>query len=285
MPGSRTPSVQKKPAPRNEAADMLRTAFLQKKKGKAGFSLKFLANRLSVSAPFLSQVFNSKRTIPIGMIDELCLILDLDSERRDFIFRAVLKGRSQAGRSGIAEGLNGARAPKKADWSYQPVSKFWALEDWYFLPLLNCTLLKDYDGTAGFLAQRLALSAEVVEDALTRLKEAGFLKRGSDGLFRKSTRFNDFQSAVSKESLRKFHRSGMAKAATTLAEQTSAADMENRLITTFVLTTPRAKLPWAKQRIREFLEEMTAELAAEPAEEVYQLGIQFFPLTRKPESA
>lgn len=281
MPGTSLPPTPKKTAPKNEAAEILRKAFLHKKKSKSSFSLKAVASKVGVSAPFLSQVFSGKRNIPIGMIDEVCRILDLDTERRDFIFRSVLKGRSQAGRSGIADGLNGARAVEKPDWNFQSVSKFWVLEDWHYLPLLNCTLLKDYDGTTTFLAERLSLPLAEVEAAVTRLREAGLLKPDIHGVLRKASRFNDFQSAGSKEGIRKFHRAGMAKAATTLTEQTTDEDLECRLITTFVLTSPKGKLPWAKQRIREFLDEMTAELTAEPAEEVYQLGIQFFPLTKK----
>lgn len=267
-----------------EAIEILKSAYQRKRHQKKSFTLKFLAGKVGVSTTFVSLVFRGQRSIPLAMVDSLCDQLDLDSEQRNILFQAAVRGRSRMKSSALATVAKENTEFPKLPWVYQPADYFWVLENPIYLAILNCTLLKGYDGTEEFLAERLRLPIGKVKEMFAELAASPFLST-QNGKLVKSELYNDFSSEVSKSSIRKFHHSLLARAETALAVQTSPADMDARLITSAVLTVPAKRVVWAKQQIQNFLAEMVKELAAGDEDEVYQLGVHFLPFTSPAEGA
>jgi uncharacterized protein (TIGR02147 family) len=265
---------------KKEAAHLLRNAFLKKKKGHRGYSLQALAKKLGLSAPFLSQLFNGKRTLPIDQVEPLCQELDLDSEKRDFLFRSVLQVKSRSARRGISKDLELQSARATPGWVYQPSKFFWVLEEWHYLAILNCTLLRDYTGDPAWVARLLGIEVAAANAAFERLKSAGFLVE-EGGRLVKTARFNDFHSQVDVKTIRAYHARAMDHAKLQLQTQSSDEAIESRYVTTYTLTAPADRIPWAKQKLKRCLDEIVHELAEGEGEQIYQLGIQFLPLTKR----
>ena len=261
-----------------EASAILKQAYLRRKSTSKGFTLSFLAKKLNLSAPFVSQILNGRRPIPVTSVDHLCEILDIDKEKRDQVLKTAARGKSKAIKAGLFSELAKAADPKpRPAFTYQPVKNFWLLEEAHYLPILNATLLADYDGTPGFVAAKLGLPVKTVAQAFERLVEHKFLVQ-SGGRLQKSANHNDFSSDKSKAQLRSFHRTTLETAIKTLDKKVSDSDLERRLITGSLATVRSDKVPAAKQRLREFLQELSADLAAEEGDEVYQISLQFFPV-------
>ncbi|RZA05167.1 MAG: DUF4423 domain-containing protein [Proteobacteria bacterium] len=265
-----------------EISLLLKNAYLKKKGLNKGFSLGVVARRLEVSVPFLSQLFSEKRALPLSMVEPMCTALDLDTEKRDFLYRRLLKKKGRSPLTQLTEPPAQGPASGPAEWSLPPASSFWVLEEWFYLPLLNCTLLPAYDGKASTLSALLSLPLAQVEDAMLKLREAGFLEV-RDGVLKKASRLNDFNSAASKEQIRAFHRACLRRAETELEARTSAEAVEERLITTLSITVAAEHVGSAKQRIADFLRQLSVDLTTPTGSEVYQLGLQFFPVTQKGE--
>lgn len=260
------------------ASAILKQAYLRRKSLSKGFTLNFLAKKLDLSVPFVSQILNGRRPIPVATVDALCEILDLDKEKRDQVLKAAVRGKSKAIKAGLfSEFAKGGEPKATPAFTYQPVKNFWLLEEPHYLPILNATLLTDYDGTPAFVAAKLGLPAEKVARAFEKLAEHKFLVQ-SDGHLRKSVVHNDFSSDKAKSQLRSFHRTTLETAIKTLDKKVSDTDLERRLITGSLATVRSDKVIVAKQRLREFLQELSADLAAEPGDEVYQISLQFFPV-------
>lgn len=267
---------------KNQIAHILKSAYLRKKAENRRFSMQVLANKLEISLPFLSQVLSGKRALPPELANPMCDILDLDNEKRDWITRGLLQSRKLKGSTGLLAKLRQESAlslGKAEEWTIQPKSNFWILHEWFHLAILDATLLKDFDGSIGFLAQRLGLPTSVIENSVKKMLDADILVKTSDGKIRKKHKLNDFHSQSSKTDIRAYHAVAMEKAKETLRTKTLEEDVEQRLITTYTMTVPRDKVSWAKQQIAEFIKSIAAELSTDRPEEVYQLGIQFFPLT------
>lgn len=263
-----------------QSSEILKSAYLRKKGVNKGFTLRFVAQKMDASIAFISQVFSGKRFIPLAKVDLLCDLLDLDTERREIIFRAAVRGRSRLARPDLLTGLDEEpKPPAGVSWVYQNSKYFWVLEKPIYLAILNCTLVRGYDGTPEFLARKLNITLTEAVQAFQRLKDSPFLTE-ENGKLVKSSRFNDFNSEASKDLIRKFHRGLLSRAAWALDRQQDPEANDARLITSCVLTVPAARLASSKEKIRKFLSEMAADLAAETGDEVYQLAVQFVPFTR-----
>jgi uncharacterized protein (TIGR02147 family) len=262
-----------------DISQLLKKAYGKKKRLNKGFSLGVVARRLDLSVPFLSQLLNAKRALPVSMVEPICAALDLDAEKRDFLYRRLLKKKEK---SPLTQLIAPATAPasSSADWNFAAPSSFWVLEEWFYLPLLNCTLLPAYDGKATTLATLLGLPLAQVENAIARLRAEGLLEL-KEGMLRKAQRLNDFHSAATKEQIRAYHRDGLHRAEAELTERTEPEHTEELLITTLSFTVADEHVGWAKQRLADFLRQLTEELTEAPGQAVYQLGVQFFPVTRK----
>lgn len=255
---------------------LLQRAVSRKKAQSPGFSIRQMARKVGVSSPFLTQIINGRRTLPGRLITNICAVLDLDDERRDFLVTRFLAG----------EGLHGVssmRAPAPEawgnDWQGIPHRHFNILDEWYHLSVLNATLLHEYDGTADFISDRLELSTSVVEASLRKLEAFGFLEH-REGKRVKKNAFNEFQSGARKEQIRQFHRSCLEKASHVLRTRTEDADVDRRLIRSLVVTGDIREAEWAKRRIAEVMREIAERMAVAPAEDVFQFSIQFFPTSR-----
>lgn len=73
----------------------------------------------------------------------------------------------------------------------------------------------------------------------------------------------------------------MENAKDMMRQETEPGDLERRLITSCVFTCSRDQVPILRAKIAEFIKETVADSASKEPEEVYQLGIQFFPATKK----
>lgn len=263
-------------------AVILRKFFAKKKAERAGYSLAVLARRVGLSGPFLSQLMSGQRPVPLEFIEPLCAALDLDRESRDELLKRVLEDRGLKG-APPAIAFNprelGASAAGTA-WSAAPAQQFNVLENWYTIAILDATLLEGYDGSAGFIAERLGLAVTTVEATLAMLRAAGLLTC-EDGILRKATLLTEFNSSREQAALTKFNAELLDRAKQTLATETSAEDRERRLISGLVITGSAEKVAWAKLAILGIMREVAGEMSEASAEELYQLSVQFFPLTRR----
>lgn len=256
--------------------EIIKTAYEKKRSQAPKFSLRSLAKKLEVSAPFLSQIFSGKKPVPIGMIEKLCSALDIDREKRDLLLAEALKSRGARPRALFSPHQNQAGA---ATQRFAPSREFWVLQEWYYLPLLNATMLERYDGSAEFLARELGLPIETARKAIERLKQHGFLKLDEAGIWRKK-QDNDFQSSAHHSHIRTFHANAITLAIDHLKKRTTDHDLDQRLVTSMVLTLSENDIPWVKQEIAGFMRELLARLKTSPAEKVYQIGIQFLPCSK-----
>lgn len=253
---------------------ILKKHFDKKKRSQAGFSVRVLAKQLELSAPFVSRMLNGQKPVPFAVLLKMEKALDIDSE----VF-ATIKKAHQIGESAPVRGKAEIETEFK-EWDLADKSKFNVLRQWFYVPILEATKLKDYDGTAKQIADRLGLTLTTAEIAIREMVSVGLLQE-TDGRISKSQEKLRFASSKSLENIRRFHDQMMTRAQKELREATDEAEFQRRLITGITVTTTPEKIEAAKRKLGECLHEIANEMDVKDGTQIYQIAGQLFPLTKK----
>ena len=258
--------------------EILSGHFEKKQKANPGFSMRSLARTLDVSPSFVSRIFKGGRSIPYSMLSRLAEALDIDAE----IFSKLKNLYLEEGGEVSAPKRDKLKVKTQlADWELPEKAGFLALKQWFYLPLLEMTTFAGFDGSSTVIAQRLGLAKETVEVALRELESVGLLKI-EDGIPRKIARKLRWSTVKFLPAVRVFHDQMLARAQNLLRHEPDTDEHARRLITGLVVATTPEKIQKAKERLSDFLHELAEDLmdVDEPSE-VYSLGAQLIPLTKK----
>lgn len=223
--------------------------------------MRSLARRLQVSPSFLSRTLSGKKPLPAELQAKLARALDIEPELLDP--NAKIQVVNQA----------------VEDWVIADDKAIQALRNWYYIPILELTTLRNFDGTAAAIGRRLKLSLPTTEIALRELVSLGLLAV-ENGRYRKADGKLRFTSAKSIHLIRKFHDEMLEKAQQELRTATSDDDFQKRLIAGITVSSTPEAVQEAKRKLSACLHEIANDLTAEPGTEVYHLATQLFPLTK-----
>lgn len=259
---------------------ILNQHFEKKKRERSAVSIGWLSKRVAVSPSYISQILSGKRQLPNSLIDSLCTALDIDEEKQDVLTHEVLRTQGWSPLPKLSLVKNEIRAtPHSLPWSNIPTIDFSLILTHELMCILECTLVQSYDGTPEFVSRILDLPLEQVKISFENLKNAGYLAE-VDGVLRNSTSLLEAQSKFKKENIVRFHKDVLDQAKKIMDERQNEEDLAARLITSSVFTCSREHLPLLKAKIAAFIKEISAESASQNPEEVYSLGIAFYPNTK-----
>ncbi len=253
---------------------VLKKYFDRKKRSGSGFSIRSLAKRIDVSPSFISRVLSGQKPLPYSLLVRLRTILDMEDEVFELLRDQYTK-KERPFRSTDRIQIQSALG----EWELAARPAFHILRQWFYLPILECTTLKNYDGSLKIISKRLGLSETVVGIAVREMTTLGIMKN-INGQYFKAKKKLRWGSAQSVAEVRSFHHQMMSKAQDELREKTSEEDFSRRLITGITITASPEKVMKAKVQLSEALHKIANELVAENGSEVYQLSAQLFPLTK-----
>lgn len=253
---------------------LLQRVLAKKKKDFKGLSLRWLAEQLGISHVYLSHMLRGTRPIALNIVEPLCQILDLDLETKAKLIDEIFK---EKGFKPLSASKN-KKIRTEANWHLFPVKDLDLVSTWETLAILQTTLLKKYDGTPEFIGKRLFLPTQRVKQILERLIEKGYVQLKS-GKISATEAFYEIQSHASKDQIRSYHKSVMMKAQEVLNQKDETA-LAERLVTSAAFTCSKDDVARLKNKIADFLKELIEESASMEPESVYQIGLQFFPVTK-----
>jgi uncharacterized protein (TIGR02147 family) len=226
----------------------LRQTFLEKKRKNPAYSTRAFARDLGMSQSLLSMVLNGKRPLTLKQSSRIASLLNLGSE--EFI-----------------------------DYDAE---RFKAISHWYHFGILDLTTTDRFKNDSAWMAKRLGISKLEIEDAVERLVRLGLLERSGRTLKKANSKVY-LATSKSESAVRSFHRQMISKALEELDKTTEKA-FNAREISSMTIAVPKSEVPRAKLRIKQFQKDLAAMLnKAGPCNEVYQLNVQFFSLTKETE--
>lgn len=230
------------------------------------------------SAAALSMVINQKRHLSLHAAETLAEGLGLKGSRRQYFLTMVRLAlcRSESERTALRETLQKLRGVRQDEHGLS-LSQFRFLSRWYYAAIYAMADSPDFQGDAAWILSKLTptVSLTEVKEALGDLQNLELLKK-VDGKLVPSHSIVRTPDAVRSTAVRRYHESMIQ-----LAHQSLSLPLEERDVTGLTLSFSRDQIPALQERIRRFRSEINQEFGGNGTpEQVFQVNIQFFPLSR-----
>lgn len=245
---------------------------------KASVGLRSLARKAGFKSPALvSMLIKGERKLTPRSADLLAKALELKGRQKSLLlaFARLDSGRSDKERQQAREEILKLK-------SYRPEFKLSAkqysfLATWYYPVVFALLQNAPEDLSAAAMAKRLGrgVTAAQVEQALDDLNFLGLIAKTETGQWRPVNATISTPEEVRDFAVGKYHRNMLA-----MAEAALDLPLEAREFNGLTVAVPQRLLPAVKEKIRRLRTELNEMLARETAPaDVYQLNLQFFPLT------
>jgi DNA-binding transcriptional regulator YhcF (GntR family) len=236
-------------------SSFLRDKFVNLKQRNPTFSLRAYARYLAVDQSYLSKVLKGDRQFSSGE------------------------------RLRISERLQVSPAEAERLLDVQPTSnlsedQFRLISDWIHFAILELIKTKNFVPTTESMAKRLGVHTEEIKDALDRLQFLGFVSIQKEKITLLRPANTWFNSSKTNEARRLLQR----KYAEMSLQALDMVDFSERDHGSLCLAIDKAKIPMLKEYLNEVRQHLAIKFQDENPEnldEVYQITMSFFPLTKK----
>lgn len=261
-----------------EVHDVLKLYFERKRLTNPQYSLRALARDLDVSPAYASTILSGKKALPESRLKDFISVLDLDDI-------AVLQLKKLIMPEEVPVKKEETQVFSEEDKSffskYRPLDKkkYEILNEWYNIAIMDLTTCVDFKNDSAWISKKLKITQLEVEIAIDNLTRLGLLVV-EDGMLKKSEGKLRFPTKNSQSVIRKFHKQMIKKAADELDQREEDTAFNERLITGSTFAINPDKISLLKEKLQEALYEASALGSEGDCHGVYQLNIQFFPLTK-----
>lgn len=225
----------------------------------------------------LSMVMNGKRNLSLQAAERLAGSLGLAGRRKIYFVTMVRLSlsRSEPERMTIREDLltlRGTREERSLN-----LQEYRFLSRWYYAAIYAMADSPNFRGEAAWIASKLrpSVSLTEVKEALGDLQNLGLLKR-AEGRLLPSHPIVRTSESIRSVAVRRYHENMIQ-----LAKEALALPLDEREINGLTLSFSREQVPALLARLKKFRTEINEEFGGGgKAEQVFQVNIQFFPLSR-----
>lgn len=238
----------------------LQREFIERCRKNSSYSLRAFAKYLEIDQSFLSKLLKGQRAITPEFAESVAPKLGLrPAQVKDLFSKGTA---SMPGFLSLTD------------------DEFELLSEWYHFAIIELSKTNDFDHDPSAIAARLGIHIEEVRSALQRLDRLGFIKLQENGDFKVLAPNTAWGNSKSTSALRKnFQRTLLEKSMYALDH----VPFEFRDNSSTTVAINKKRIP----EFREKIQEMRKELAdffqpeGEPGlDEVYQLTVSFFPLSK-----
>lgn len=252
------------------------------KKANSGYSYRVFAKKAGFhTSNFLMLVMQGKRNLTEESLSKVLLGLSFNKQEQEFFRNLVF--------------FNQAKTNHEKDSYYQKLlqsKKFSQLKPiekqhyeyyaaWYHPVIRELVISKDFDGAPEWISKRLLMSITPAQAAksIDLLEGLGFIKKTKKGWEQASS------IVTTGPELTSFVVHNYHKALLDLSKEVmDKLTLADRDVSSLTLGIAKKRLPQLRAKIREFRQEVLKMVSDDIVpEEVVQLNIQFFPVTKAPE--
>lgn len=244
----------------------LKEDFSIKQRNNPHYSLRAYARDIGIHPATLSQIIKGNRPLPQKDSQSVAQRLGLGPVEKNLFIESLSRNKST---------LDQIRINPIDDRLILDDSYYKIIAEWEHYALLELFNLKDFEGTKEDVARRLDLTMNRTEVIINNLVICKLLEIDEKGRLAKVHSDVRTTEDITSQALRESHKETLDMGKVKLEEIAT----EMRDFSSSTLALDLNKLPEAKIIIREFRQKMAALLEEGEKTEVYQLAIQFYPLT------
>ncbi len=245
----------------------LREEFGLRQKNNINYSLRGFARFLEIQPPTLSAVLNEKRPLPYHIAERVAQRLQLSpSEKLRFI--NSIKNRS------LQNKKDASQFSQTSPYQLKEEAHFKVISEWEHYAILSLCRLNKFKSDPQWIAQQLGITIERTKTCIENLVDSGLLSVNNGKLERVYSSVNTSSDVIS-SALKKAHREAIRLA----FEKLEIIPIELRDFSTNTFPIKKENLLEAKLMIQQFNKDFSRFIESEEGDHVYQINIQFFPLT------
>jgi uncharacterized protein (TIGR02147 family) len=266
--------------PHSKAADLLGEILAEKSRKNPSYSQRAVARDLGLSHGFLSLLLSGKKSLTFKRALQICQVLRVGEQQSQVFLRTVaLESTKDATcRAYLEEALRTSESSPQQEFATLELDRFRALSEWYHIAILDLTLIRGFKPDFDWIGAQLGISARQVRVAVERLERLGLLEiNGTE--WKKTSAKLAIPTTYSDQAVKVFHDQMIDKAKEAM-HSPNPDDFEKRDITGTTLAIDPRLLPEAKKRIQKFRRELLEFFETGEPDELYQLNVQLFRLTK-----
>lgn len=245
----------------------LKEDFSRRNRINKSYSLRAYARDLGIHPATLSQVLLGKRALPPKNADQIIDRLKLGAKERTLFKESIRQKRDLLDTIKIPDSEN----QFILDESYYQIIAEW--EHYAVLSLFDCM---DFRPTLMEISERLDIPKTRAEVVVDNLLACGLLERAKNKTLIKTQPQVRTTEDVISPALRASHRENLEIA----GHKLDTVPTELRDFSSIMVAMSDDKIPEVKIIIREFRNKLAQLLKNGRKDKVYQLAIQFYPLTK-----
>ncbi|MGE0528820.1 MAG: DUF4423 domain-containing protein, partial [Bdellovibrionales bacterium] len=231
------------------------------------------------STSSITKIVNGQRDPGRTIVDKLVRHFRF-SKRHESYFRDLVHLHKLRHNPRVAVALMERMAKQHPDGNVRLLDDktFSLISTWYSLAVREMIRMRAFKGNARKIAEALHFDVtwREVKRMIDLLLELGLLIRDTQGALQVSEGRITTTSDITSEAIKRYHEQMLSHAAHALR----AFAVEEREFTGSTLIISAKNLPQAKELIRDFRARFAALLEETSGDQVYQIQIQFFPLSK-----
>ena len=257
----------------------LRDYYEYKKKTVPAFSLRFFAEKAGLSShAHLKLTIDGKRNITKNTVVKLIHGLGLDGQRAAYFASLVFFNQAQTDADKQVYYAQLLKASPRSKLHKMDKAQFRIFREWHHSAILEMVALKDFRPIPDWISKRLGglVTPAQVTESLKLLVEVGLLVKTANG-FRQRDPLITTDDEVQDLMVKMYHLQMLKLSASML----SALPGAQRDVSALTFSIKREDFPNLKKHLQLMRKELLDFSAkAGEAEEVVQVNIQLYPLTR-----
>lgn len=244
------------------------------------FSYRYFSKKAGFSSPnYLKLVIEGKRNISDASIEKFALAFKLNKAESQFLKKLVAFNQTQSNseRAQFAMEMVKTKMYQKMNPLTKEQMDYYS--QWYLIGIRELTLCKNFEENLDWIAGKFypALNPKEVKNGLETLQKLGLLARDKNGKLIPAEQNLGTSDEVCSSFVTVYHKQMMSKAQDSL----DTVGYQEREISSICTPVSQSTFHKMKTRIQEFRKELMAMADADTnPERVYQLNLQFFPLTK-----
>jgi uncharacterized protein (TIGR02147 family) len=229
-------------------------------KKNSSYSLRSFSLLLRMHSSSVSQIMSGKRKVSKNMIGKICDRLNAPAELKESF-------------------LNQSSDNFLAVDEYNSLTEdmLAMISNWYHPAILELIFVSNFKANSEWIADQLSLTVEEVTSAVERLKRLNLIQEKDGRLLRSEQLITAYTPDQTTEA-KKNHQRQVVKMG---LDAIDLFPIEERDMSNMTMAINSKKLPEAKKLIKKFRRDLCTFLSDGEKNQVYQLGIQLYPLSKK----
>lgn len=246
----------------NPFGNLLQSKLEEMQQKNPRLSMRAFAKKMGISPGCLNELMHGKRALSEFYASKIVLSLELDTAERNKVYSYITTQSRKYDAEQLIEN-----------------KEIEVISTWQHFAILNLMRTQDFDSDPAWIADRLAITPEEAEFSLQLLMDLGFIKAKGKSLVRSVGSLSTTTDIPSSEIV-KAHMVDLQKAIQVLQDTPPPL----RDFTSTTLAVNPEKMPEAKKLIKAFHKKFSMLVEDGDKSAVYNLNVQFFPLTVPQES-